>query len=133
MVWATRGREARLTSELERQVYRCVTSEAERLGCSVLAIGGMPDHVHIVACTPGTVSPSILAKQAKGVSSAMINDLRQNFSEIFRWQDGYACFSLGRSQVATVVSYVKNQKQHHTNGTTWPDWEEADEEASDKE
>ena len=127
LVWATRGREERLFPEAERRVHRCVTGEAERLRCVILALDGMPDHIHLVVRAPGTVCPSGLAKQIKGVSSAMLNEERWLAEELFRWQDGYGCFSFGRPQIAAVVSYVKNQKRRHAEGRLWPEWEEADE------
>ncbi|MDQ2686282.1 MAG: IS200/IS605 family transposase [Armatimonadota bacterium] len=85
IVWATRGREERLTPEIERRVHRCVTGEVERLRCLVLALDGMPDHVHLVVRAPGNVCPAALAKQVKGVSSAMLNDGRGLSDELFRW------------------------------------------------
>jgi REP element-mobilizing transposase RayT len=131
LVWATEGRVDRVTPDWEGPVYRCIRAEAARLRCSVLALNGMPDHVHLAVRTAGIVSPADLAKQVKGVSSALLNDLRPEFSELFRWQPGYACFSLGRNQIAAVVAYVDHQKQHHGAGTLWPAWEETDEAADE--
>ena len=31
----------------------------------------------------------------------------------FRWQDGYAAFSVGQLAVPQVVKYIENQKKHH--------------------
>jgi putative transposase len=126
-VWATRRRAHVLSPNLERQVYRCVTAEVARLRCRVLAIVGMPDHVHVVARMAGNIAPSILAKQMKGISSALLNDLLPDFNERFNWQDGYGFFSMGRNQVDRVVLYVKNQKLHHADNTFWPEWEETGE------
>ncbi|MGI4788873.1 MAG: IS200/IS605 family transposase [Janthinobacterium lividum] len=69
LVWATRQREPLLTPDVERRVHRCIQSEAERLGAIILAIGGLADHVHLVAQVPPHVSASQLAQQVKGVSS----------------------------------------------------------------
>ena len=60
-VWATLGRAALLEGPLQRTVHRTIRSKAEDLGCIVLAIGGMPDHVHVVLRTPSTVSPAAVA------------------------------------------------------------------------
>jgi len=32
----------------------------------------------------------------------------------FAWQRGYGCFSVGKSQAATLVRYIQNQADHHT-------------------
>jgi len=124
-VWATRGRYPHLTIEYERSIHRCIVSEAEQLRCIVLAIGGMPDHVHVVVRIPGTLSPAQLMKQVKGVSSALMNDLRPEFSELFRWQDGYAFFSIGQSEEEqqAIIAYVRNQKKHHASNSLQTEWE----------
>jgi hypothetical protein len=36
----------------------------------------------------------------------------------FNWQRGYAVFSLGGKQLNQAVGYVRNQKAHHSQGTT---------------
>jgi REP element-mobilizing transposase RayT len=99
LVWATEGRADRVTQEFEEAVYRCIRNEAARLRCSVLALNGMPDHVHLVVRSAGSGQSRRFSKAGQGVSSALINDLRPEFSELFRWQPGYGCFSLGRNQV----------------------------------
>ena len=127
LVWATHKRKALLTEDIERAVYRCIESEAHRSGCVVLAIGGMPDHVHLLVQVPSTVSAAALAKQVKGVSSTMVRD-RMELEEPFRWQENYAAFSVSRSHLTRVMDYVKNQKARHATGKLWDGWEEADEE-----
>ena len=107
LVWATLRREAFVTAEIERAVYRCIASEAHRLGCAVLAIGGMPDHVHLCLKLPASVPVSKLMNQVKGVSSHFVHD--QLSPDLpFQWQEGYAAFSVGRNQVKSVIAYVEN-------------------------
>jgi REP element-mobilizing transposase RayT len=86
----------------------------------------MPDHVHLLIRLPATVSLAQVANQVKGVSSALLNDLRESGSEVFRWQSGYACFTLSRSHLSRVTAYIDNQKRHHANNKTWPEWEEVE-------
>ena len=31
----------------------------------------------------------------------------------FYWQKGYGAFSIGQSQIETVINYIKRQKEHH--------------------
>ena len=127
LVWVVKGRQDRITGAFEAEVYRCITGEAANLGCQVFAIGGLSDHIHLLAQVPGKVSASHLAQQVKGVSSRLMNKLRPEFSDRFDWQPGYGCFSLGRNQIDPIRKYIEDQKQHHQTGKTWPDWEETDE------
>ena len=78
-------------------MHRCIVSEAQTLGFKVLAVGGMPDHVHLVVRMPSRVCPADLMKQVKGTSTILYNQLRPAFSEGFHWQNGYGCFSLWSS------------------------------------
>ena len=87
----------------------------------------MPDHVHVVIQFPPKQSISGLVHQIKGVSSHFVHEQLPG-NEIFRWQEGYGVFSLGRNQLKHVLAYVQNQKRHHASGKTWPQWEETDEE-----
>jgi putative transposase len=99
------------------------------MGCTVYAIGGMPDHVHLVVRMPGRLSPAALMKQVKGASSVLLNEVRPEFSERFDWQDGYGCLSIGQSrdELETVIAYVRRQKEHHANNDLMLDWEETNE------
>lgn len=128
LVWATRGREPWLTGTTLRAAHRCIQSEAQELGCDVLALGGMPDHVHLLAKVPSSVSAAALAKQVKGVSSRLVSE-RVAPGSGFGWQEGYGVFSVSRSHVKRVKAYVLNQEAHHATGHTWPEWEETDEPA----
>nr|WP_309689133.1 IS200/IS605 family transposase [Armatimonas sp.] len=123
-VWATQYRRALLVGEWEEAAHRCIRAEVMKLGGEVLALNGMPDHVHLLVRLPATVSIAQFANQIKGVSSALLNDLRAENTELFRWQGGYACFSLSRSHLSRVMAYIDNQKHHHANDRIWPEWEE---------
>lgn len=112
LVRATYRRMPLVTGDVERAVYACIMDQARKAGCELLAIGGMPDHVHVAVRVPPTAAPATLAKQMKGVSSTMIRT-QVRPGEFFGWQDGYGAFSFSRSHVERVVAYVRNQKTHH--------------------
>ena len=133
LVWTTRNRQPWLTPELVSPVYACIETVARRLGCTVLALGGMPDHVHLVVMLPPKRAVYLLAQQVKGASSKLAADLkcRQRSREdqpSFCWQEGYGVFSLSRTDLPKVVDYVQNQKRHHCGGRGWATLEESDEE-----
>ena len=75
LVWTTHNRHSWLTPMLAAPVYACITGVAQRLGCVVLAIGRMPDHVHLVVNLPPRTSIAQLAQQTKGASSKLAGDL----------------------------------------------------------
>ena len=127
-VWTTHQRLPLITPQVEQQVYTLIQSGAKRCHVEVLAIGGMPDHLHLVVKKPTTISEAQLMQRVKGVSStAMRNQVTVN-DGMFRWQENYGVFSFHKAQIDRVVAYVHNQKRHHTANQLRPDWEEPDEE-----
>jgi len=128
LVWTTAGRAAMVTEAIEADVYRCIEDQVKRhFRSDVLAIGGMPDHVHALVRIRTTVAVSKLVQQMKGVSTTFVRD-KLRTGEPFNWQDGYGVFSVSRSHVKRVITYIQNQKQHHASDKLWPEWEEAGEE-----
>ena len=86
MVWSTWRREPLITAEMEQRLYTCICRQAESLGCTVLAVNGVADHVHLVVKFPTTLNIAKLAKHVKGVSSTLArNELSP--SGFFGWQD----------------------------------------------
>jgi putative transposase len=125
LVWATKKREGVIPDCYEADIYRLIISEAKKLDCTVLAVNGMPDHIHVLVACASAVSPAQLANQLKGVTSAFLNEDARKDANLarFRWQEGYGLFSIGKNQVERVRSYIERQKEHHARKQLWPDWE----------
>ena len=126
VIWTTVQRRPLVTPEFERAIYRSISGEAEKLGCHVLAINGMPDHVHVVLYLSVTTSISNLMKQMKGASSSLARSLAGP-DQFFQWADGYAVFSLSRVHRYNAIQYVERQKEHHAERTTRTTWEQSTE------
>jgi putative transposase len=122
LVWATYQREPLLMGDTEELTYACIRAEARRMNCTILAIGGIADHVHLVVQPPSTLGPAQIAQQIKGAASRFVNDK----GIAFKWQAGYGGFSLSRPHLKVVIPYVQNQKRHHAENRLWLDWEPAD-------
>ena len=115
LIWGTPDGHAWITPEIERSVYRCIVDQIQKLGCEVLAINGVPDHIHLVVKLRSSIPVASMVKQAKGVSSKFINDqLHRNGG--FRWRAGYGAFTISRWDLPMVINYVKHQKSHHGEG-----------------
>jgi putative transposase len=85
-------------------------------GSHAYRIGGMPDHVHIACTLPRTVALSTLLEEVKKSSSKWIKE-RDRRCAGFAWQGGYGAFSLGQSQLDTVIQYIERQEEHHAKKT----------------
>ena len=78
----------------------------------MLAINGMPDHIHIFLGLNPAIAISDLVKDIKRASNNWINE--KEFIKIdFEWQSGYGTFSYGKSQIDWVCKYILNKKIHH--------------------
>jgi REP element-mobilizing transposase RayT len=111
-IWCTKDRYPFIEANIERPIYRCIVRQIHKSGSKVLAINGVPDHIHLVVKMRSAVSVSNLVKQAKGVSSKFIND-HLGFKGEFRWQSGYGAFTISRWDLTQIINYVKRQKTHH--------------------
>lgn len=72
----------------------------------------MPDHIHILIGVRPSQSVSDLMQDIKGSSSKWINE-KKFLKSRFEWQEGYGAFSYSKSQVNSVMDYIKNQEIHH--------------------
>ena len=127
IVWATKNRTPLITKEIERRVYACVEAIFRDNRCAVLAINGMPDHVHVLIVLPTTVALGVLMGRVKGGSSRIISE-QITPDQWFAWQPNYAVFAVSESHRQRVIRYIANQKRHHHHGTEWVEAEETDEE-----
>jgi REP element-mobilizing transposase RayT len=89
----------------------------------MLAINGMPDHLHLFVGLNPNQSISDLIRITKSDSSEWINKERVSPFH-FNWQEGYAAFSYSKSQIDTVVKYIQNQKEHHAKKTFLEEYKE---------
>ncbi len=119
LVWSTRNRQPRLTEEVEPILHNLLRNKAIDLGGSVFALGGIVDHVHMVASIPPAISVAKFVGQVKGSSSSIFN--KSGFTqERFYWQEEYGAFSFDRKKLANFVAYAENQKRHHEQVSTIP-------------
>jgi len=123
LVWATWDRLPLITSGIERRLYRNIESQVRGASATVLALNGVADHVHLVTSFPTTVTVAHLVKQIKGVSSHFVNETLRLETQ-FKWQGGYAAFTVSRWDLPRVVGYVKRQKEHHAVDDLWAALEE---------
>ncbi len=112
LVFAVKHREALILSSWKNDLERYITGIVQAYKHKLLAIGAMPDHIHLfIGYSLNQLIPD-LVEEIKTSSNAWING--KGFSPTkFDWQKGYGAFTHSRSQVDAVVKYVLNQEEHH--------------------
>jgi REP element-mobilizing transposase RayT len=110
-VFSTKERAGSITPELEARLYPFLGGIVRDLRCSLLAINGMPDHVHLLIRYRADLSHSEMLQQIKGRSSKWVHE---TFAELrhFAWQEGYGGFTVSKSAVSAVETYIAGQKEH---------------------
>jgi len=112
LVFSTKERRPFLRDETIRaSVHSYLGGISKQLGCAPIIIGGVEDHVHILARFGRTTTQAERVKELKRVSSLWI---KQKYSiRDFEWQGGYADFSVSASNLEMVKRYIKSQQEHH--------------------
>ena len=111
-VFAVQNRDCIIGKAWKSDLYKYITGIIQNHNHKVLAINGMPDHVHVFFGMRPTQSLSDLMQDIKGDSSKWINQ-RGFVKGKFSWQEGYGAFSYSKSHVDSVIDYIKNQEEHH--------------------
>lgn len=111
-IFGVQNRISLIKSEWEEELYRYITGIITQQGHKLLAINGMPDHVHAFMGLRPVQSVSDLMQEVKTSSSKWINQ-KKLVTGKFSWQEGFGAFSYSKSHVNNVIDYIKSQKEHH--------------------
>jgi putative transposase len=112
VVFSTKGRLPLISEEVKEPLYEYMGGIIRGEGGILLEIGGMPDHVHLLAKFRTDIAVATMVKKIKGKSSKWRNDMRHQ-AERFKWQEGYGAFSVSESLVKKVRNYIHTQEEHH--------------------
>jgi putative transposase len=112
VIFSTKYRHPSLAVDFRNRVWEYMGGIIREDKGSPIEIGGVSDHVHILAHLSSTIAASDVIRDVKASSSAWINDQRFVRGR-FEWQVGYAGFTVSRSLVEAVRDYILNQEEHH--------------------
>jgi putative transposase len=113
LVFSTKERRPFLRdSKLRQRLLAYLGSISKRLDCAPIVVGGVEDHVHLLARFGRTITQADWVKELKRVSN---NWIQQEGIADFQWQAGYADFSVSQSNLERVQAYIMRQEEHHKN------------------
>lgn len=98
------------------RVFEYIGGEIRALKGIPFAVGGRPDHIHILSTLPKTMPLADFVMNLKKGASKWIKTIDNRY-RLFSWQDGYGAFSVSYANKDRVVNYIANQKQHHQKKT----------------
>ncbi len=112
IVFAVRGRDSLIHASWEEKLFKYITGIIQNKEQKVLAINGMPDHLHILIGMKPSCCLSDLVREIKKSSNEFIKEGNLTRAK-FYWQEGFGAFSYSHSQLDNVINYIMNQKEHH--------------------
>jgi putative transposase len=112
LVFSPKNRRALIKKEWKDELEKYITGIVQNNKHKLLAVGAMPDHIHIFIGYYLSQTIPDLVENIKTSSNNWIKE--RNLSKFkFDWQKGYGAFSHSHSQIDTVVKYIRNQEKHH--------------------
>ncbi len=120
LVYSTKERQTLITNALQPRLYEYIGGMIRKRGGICLEIGGMSDHIHILAKLKPDSALSDIMRDLKANSTGWMHDVFPEMKD-FTWQRGYGAFTVSSSQVKTVRDYIANQEEHHKKNGSFRD------------
>jgi REP element-mobilizing transposase RayT len=113
LVFSTKGRTPHLRDKATREaLHAYLGGITKQLDCPPICIGGVEDHVHILARFGRKITQSEWVKELKRISNLWLQEQDRSNAD-FQWQGGYADFSVSQSKLDQTIEYIANQEEHH--------------------
>ena len=116
IVFSTKEREPLITPQARTPLYSYIGGIIRKRRGICIEIGGMMDHIHILARFRPSIAVSKMIQDIKGISSKWAKG-RLRTTKALYWQEGYGGFSVSPSQAHEVIDYIRNQEAHHKERT----------------
>ncbi len=94
------------------QVFAYIGGIIQNVGGYPITVGGIENHIHILATMPKTISVSEFVQKIKANSSKWIKTI-DTYYESFAWQEGYGAFCVSPSLLKKTIHYIETQEKHH--------------------
>ena len=120
LVWRTRQHEPLITIGVAQFLTRYLPAVAHQEKATVLAMGMVSTHVHLLVRTDPTTGIPRLVQRFKGGSSRVAEI--EGHAERLKWANGYSVTSVSRRDVPRLLQYLESQPVRHVNEaiSDWP-------------
>ncbi len=116
IIFSTAGRLPLISQELKPRLFAYLGGIVRSMNGTALIVNGIEDHVHLLSEIPTTLAIADFMRDLKANST---NWVKETFPERgdFKWQTGYAAFSVSKSGLDSVRTYIEQQEEHHRKRT----------------
>ena len=115
IVFATKYRKRSIKNNVQERLYEYIGGTLRGKKGHLIEIGGVEDHVHILAGLSPSLALSDVVRDVKANTSKWITE--EKVLDAFEWQKGYGAFTVSFDRVETICKYIRNQKAHHKTKT----------------
>ena len=112
VVFSTKYRKRTITEDIRDRSYEYIGGIVRNLNGSLIEIGGIEDHIHLLVNLSPVKSVADSIRDIKANSSKWFNE-QVELGFKFQWQKGYGAFTVSHSQIDNVRAYLRNQREHH--------------------
>ena len=112
VVFSTQHRADLIRPEIERDLFAFMAGVLKNKESRLLAANGTANHVHLLISQSKNIALSSLIQELKKSTSKWMKTRGTAFKD-FHWQNGYAAFSIGESNVGALKQYIARQKEKH--------------------
>jgi REP element-mobilizing transposase RayT len=116
LVFSTKDRKPWLGNDIRDELHAYIGGIVSHLNGTLLKVGSVADHIHLLIVHPRTCAPSELVQNIKTGSSKWMKTKSPSYTD-FHWQSGYGIFSISPSHRPALEQYIANQAEHHRRTT----------------
>jgi putative transposase len=111
LIFGTKNHERLMGAEWRSRLHAYMGGILVSLEVVPEMVGGVEDHVHILAGLSATHRLADVLREVKSASSRWVHEEMQ--LPAFAWQEGYGAFTVSASQREIVRRYIAEQEEHH--------------------
>ena len=113
IVYSTKHRTPWLKdANLRAELYAYNATILKNVDSPAIVIGGVEDHIHVLALLSRKVAIMDLIQESKTETSKWVKKQGLGLQD-FAWQAGYGIFSVSESNCGQVKGYIEGQAEHH--------------------
>ena len=116
VVFSTKYRHPLIKVTFQKRLYEYIGGIIRAQNGRLIEIGGVEDHIHILANLSPVKAICDSIREIKTNSSKWSNEFADQESR-FEWQKGYGAFTVSFSNIENIRLYIQNQHKHHKTKT----------------
>ncbi|MCX6303787.1 MAG: IS200/IS605 family transposase [Bacteroidetes bacterium] len=97
-----------------KELFAYVSGYVKNKNCVLYRINGVENHLHILCDLHPSIALADFIRDLKTSTSIWLKQSGK-FPDFQGWAEGYAALTYGWRDKERIVSYIKNQQEHHKN------------------